>query len=55
MHFFTLLAAASAMGLVFAAPSRLSKRAGKMQFVGVNESGPEFGDNIFPGVLGERK
>jgi len=53
MHFFSLLAAASAMGLAVAAPSKLTKRAGKMQWVGVNESGPEFGDGIFPGLYGK--
>jgi len=26
------------------------KRAGKMQFVGVNESGPEFGEKSLPGI-----
>ncbi|GAB7329294.1 hypothetical protein MBLNU13_g01095t3 [Cladosporium sp. NU13] len=53
MHFFSILAAASAMGLAIAAPSKLTKRAGKMQWVGVNESGPEFGDGIFPGLYGK--
>ena len=53
MHFFSLLTAASAMGLAVAAPSKLAKRAGKMQWVGVNESGPEFGDGIFPGLYGK--
>ena len=52
MQLLSLLAAASALGLVFAAPSKLAKRAGKMQWVGVNESGPEFGDGIFPGRYG---
>ena len=53
MHFFSVLAAASAMGLTLAAPSKLAKRAGKLQWVGVNESGPEFGDGIFPGLYGK--
>jgi endoglucanase len=52
MQLLSLFAAASAMGLVLAAPSKLAKRAGKMQWVGVNESGPEFGDGIFPGRYG---
>jgi endoglucanase len=52
MQLLSLLAAASALGLAFAAPSKLAKRAGKMQWVGVNESGPEFGDGIFPGRYG---
>ena len=41
------------MGLAVAAPSKLAKRAGKMQWVGINESGPEFGDGIFPGTYGK--
>lgn len=53
MRLSSILAAASAMSSVFAAPSKLAKRAGKMQWVGVNESGPEFGDNIFPGLYGK--
>lgn len=53
MHFFSFLAAASTIGLAFAAPSKHAKRAGKMQWVGVNESGPEFGDHIFPGLYGK--
>ena len=52
MQLLSLLAAASALGLVFAAPSKLAKRAGKMQWVGVNQSGPEFGDANFPGRYG---
>lgn len=52
MHFIQLFAAASAMGLALAAPSKIAKRAGKMQWVGVNESGPEFGDGrVFYGPL----
>jgi endoglucanase len=53
MHFYSILAAATAMGLAVAAPSKHAKRAGKMQWVGVNESGPEFGDGIFPGLYGK--
>ncbi|KAL1584111.1 hypothetical protein WHR41_07291 [Cladosporium halotolerans] len=53
MHFVSLLAAASTLGLVLSAPNRVAKRAGKMQWVGVNESGPEFGDGIFPGLYGK--
>jgi endoglucanase len=53
MRLTSILAAASAMSVVFAAPNKLAKRAGKMQWVGVNESGPEFGDGIFPGLYGK--
>lgn len=53
MHFFSFLAAASAFGLALSAPGKNAKRAGKMQWVGVNESGPEFGDGIFPGAYGK--
>lgn len=53
MLFSSLLVAASAASFAFAAPQKLAKRAGKMQWVGVNESGPEFGDGKFPGLYGK--
>ena len=52
MHFLSLLAAAGTAVLALAAPTKKEKRAGKLQFFGVNESGPEFGDGKFPGVYG---
>ncbi|KAL1301956.1 hypothetical protein AAFC00_002412 [Neodothiora populina] len=53
MHFSTLLLAAGTAGLAFAAPlERTSKRSNKLQFFGINESGPEFGTNNIPGTLG---
>lgn len=40
--------------LALAAPStQKTKRAGKFQFFGVNESGPEFGEKVFPGTYGK--
>ena len=51
MHFFTLLAAAGTAALAFAAPtSEAKKRATKLEFFGVNESGAEFGEANIPGV-----
>lgn len=51
MQLLTLVTAGLAACLVTAAPSH-KKRASKMQFAGINESGPEFGSNAFPGVYG---
>jgi aryl-phospho-beta-D-glucosidase BglC (GH1 family) len=52
MHFFSILMTATTAGLAVAAPvTQKKKRVSKMQFFGVNESGPEFGNNIFPGQL----
>ncbi|KAH0392348.1 hypothetical protein KCU89_g13555, partial [Aureobasidium melanogenum] len=54
MHLPSLLLAAGSASLVFAQPlTRLGQRAAsKLQFVGVNESGPEFGEGNIPGHLG---
>lgn len=57
MHFPSLLLAAGSASVVLSQPlTRLSQRAasssGKLQFVGVNESGPEFGESNIPGKLG---
>lgn len=46
----SLLATAA---LALAAPTPNKKRAGKMQFFGVNESGPEFGEGTLPGAYGK--
>jgi len=50
MHFLSILAAAGTVGLAVAAPGKLKKRAGKFKYIGVNESGPEFGDGKYPGI-----
>lgn len=49
MHLPTLAAFATA-ALSLAAPA---KRASKLQFFGVNESGPEFGEGTLPGAYGK--
>lgn len=47
----TLLATAA---LAIAAPTTSKvKRANKLQFFGVNESGPEFGESVLPGAYGK--
>jgi endoglucanase len=51
MHLSTYLLTAGIAALVCAAPSGSKKRA-PVEFVGVNESGAEFGDGKFPGVYG---
>ena len=51
--YFSILAAATLAVQALAAPSSVTKRAGKLQFAGINESGPEFGDGIFPGQEGK--
>ena len=43
MHLLLSLAVAGMAVLSTAAPSRSEKRGSKLEFVGVNESGPEFG------------
>ncbi len=54
MRFVQLLVAASTAALAFAAPAGdKKKRAKKFQFFGVNESGAEFGNTAFPGILGK--
>lgn len=50
MRFSSVLLAAGAASVTLAAPVSLSKRVSKMEFFGVNESGPEFGDGKYPGV-----
>jgi endoglucanase len=56
MHLSSLLLAAGSASVVLSQPfTRLSQRAtssGKLQFVGINESGPEFGEGNIPGRLG---
>ncbi|KAH0269357.1 endo-beta-1,4-glucanase, partial [Aureobasidium melanogenum] len=54
MHLPSLLLAAGSAGLVLAQPlTRLGQRAAnKLRFIGVNESGPEFGEGSIPGRLG---
>lgn len=49
MRFFSLLLAAGTAGLAVAAPSKV-RRQNKFLWFGVNESGAEFGDGIFPGT-----
>lgn len=51
MRLTTYFTAAGLAALAFAAPAS-RKRSGKLQFVGVNESGPEFGESNLPGVYG---
>jgi hypothetical protein len=61
MKFFTILLGAAAAGSALAAPAgdvptpttKTTKRASKFQFVGVNQSGAEFGQNTLPGQLGK--
>lgn len=54
MHIASLLLAAGSASVVISQPlARLGQRAaGKLQFVGINESGPEFGEGNIPGRLG---
>jgi endoglucanase len=57
MHLSSLLLAAGSASVVLSQPlTRLSQRAasssGKLQFIGINESGPEFGEGNIPGRLG---
>ncbi|KAI1368907.1 glycoside hydrolase family 5 protein [Xylaria arbuscula] len=52
MKFVEILTAAATLASVVAAPSS-KKRASKFQFVGVNESGAEFGNTALPGQLGK--
>jgi len=62
MKFLSLIAGAVAIGSALAAPSPDSptptsknnaKRASKFEFVGVNQSGGEFGKDSLPGQLGK--
>ncbi|KAJ3580006.1 hypothetical protein NPX13_g555 [Xylaria arbuscula] len=52
MKFVEILTAAATLASAVAAPSS-KKRASKFQFVGVNESGAEFGNTALPGQLGK--
>ncbi|THY42125.1 glycoside hydrolase [Aureobasidium pullulans] len=53
MHLPSLLLAAGSASVVLSQPlTRLSQRASKLQFVGINESGPEFGEANIPGTYG---
>lgn len=55
MRFLDLLLGAVAASSALAAPAGedKKKRASKFEFVGVNESGGEFGNTAFPGRLGK--
>lgn len=57
MKFLELLVGAAAATSVLAAPSKevasKKKRASAFEFVGVNESGAEFGNMNLPGRLGK--
>ena len=60
MKFLNLLLGAAAAGSALAAPTcdaptptAKDKRAGKFKFVGVNQSGAEFGKDTLPGQLGK--
>ena len=44
------LAATGLAALAAAAPAGKTKRVSKLKFFGVNESGPEFGQQNIPGV-----
>jgi hypothetical protein len=51
-----LVTASTIAGAILAAPAptdKKDKRAKKFQFVGVNESGAEFGNTALPGQLGK--
>ena len=53
MHLPSLLLAAGSASFVLTSPlSRVEQRASKLQFIGVNESGPEFGNQNLPGTYG---
>lgn len=51
MKFVEILTTAATMASAVAAPTK--KRASRFQFVGVNESGAEFGNTALPGILGK--
>ncbi|KAK0625037.1 glycoside hydrolase superfamily [Bombardia bombarda] len=59
MRFLDIIVGAVAVGTALAAPAtsdsptKTSKRASKFQFVGINESGAEFGNKDLPGQLGK--
>jgi len=58
MKFLNLLLGAAAAGSALAAPAcdataPKDKRASKFKFVGVNQSGAEFGKGMLPGQLGK--
>lgn len=53
MRFSTLLMAAGTASVALSSPiTSIAKRVSKLQFFGVNESGPEFGTGNIPGVYG---
>jgi endoglucanase len=57
MHLSSLLLAAGSASVVLSQPltglgQRAANSSGKLQFVGINESGPEFGEGNIPGRLG---
>lgn len=53
MRFVDILAVAAGVSGAVAAPTKTIKRAGKFDFVGVSESGAEFGNTALPGQLGK--
>lgn len=60
MKFLNLFLGAAAVGSVLTAPTsdtailpKADKRASKFKFVGVNQSGAEFGNKVLPGKLGK--
>jgi endoglucanase len=61
MKFFNVLLGAAAASSALAAPVcdaptptiKTDKRASKFRFVGVNQSGAEFGKDTLPGTLGK--
>ncbi|EME41652.1 glycoside hydrolase family 5 protein [Dothistroma septosporum NZE10] len=52
MHLSSFFTVAGVVALTLAAPSSVTKRASKLQFAGVSESGPEFGTANLPGAEG---
>jgi len=59
MRFLILIVGVATAGLALAAPASdktahgPKKRATKFEYVGINESGAEFGKNDLPGTLGK--
>jgi hypothetical protein len=60
MKFLNLFLGAATVGSVLTAPTsdtavlpKTDKRASKFKFVGVNQSGAEFGNKVLPGKLGK--
>ncbi|KAI1765874.1 glycoside hydrolase family 5 protein [Hypoxylon sp. FL1150] len=53
MRFIDVLVGAAAVSGALASPTKTRKRADAFQFVGVSESGAEFGNTALPGQLGK--